>query len=60
MLQYLDPIVDRITSLQNDTHDLNVEAIRRHFVFPKNGRIVTNNAASTQPPKEQPQLSLLR
>jgi len=31
---------------------LDVQAIRRHFVFPKLGRIVTNNAASTQPPGE--------
>lgn len=29
---------------------LDVPAIRRHFVFPQTGRIVTNNAASTQPP----------
>jgi cysteine desulfurase/selenocysteine lyase len=29
-----------------------VEAIREHFVFPRAGRIVTNNAASTQPPRE--------
>lgn len=31
---------------------LNVAAIRRHFLFPSGGRIVTNNAASTQPPRE--------
>ena len=31
---------------------LDVEAIRRHFAFPGSGRIVTNNAASTQPPRE--------
>jgi len=31
---------------------LDVQAIRRHFAFPKAGRIVTNNAASTQPPAE--------
>ena len=31
---------------------LNVAAIRRHFLFPRSGRIVTNNAASTQPPRE--------
>ena len=29
--------------------DLN--AIRSHFVFPAYGRVVTNNAASTQPPR---------
>jgi cysteine desulfurase/selenocysteine lyase len=27
-----------------------VQAIRRHFLFPAQGRVVTNNAASTQPP----------
>jgi cysteine desulfurase/selenocysteine lyase len=31
---------------------LDVRAIRRHFTFPALGRIVTNNAASTQPPRE--------
>jgi cysteine desulfurase/selenocysteine lyase len=31
---------------------LDVRAIRRHFAFPKAGRIATNNAASTQPPEE--------
>ncbi|HXT93580.1 MAG TPA: aminotransferase class V-fold PLP-dependent enzyme, partial [Trebonia sp.] len=34
------------------TAPLDVQAIRRHFTFPKLGRIVTNNAASTQPPRE--------
>ena len=29
-----------------------VEAIRAHFDFPRAGRVVTNNAASTQPPRE--------
>jgi cysteine desulfurase / selenocysteine lyase len=31
---------------------LDVRAIRGHFVFPERGRVVTNNAASTQPPRE--------
>lgn len=31
---------------------LDVRAVRRHFAFPKAGRVVTNNAASTQPPRE--------
>jgi cysteine desulfurase/selenocysteine lyase len=31
---------------------VDVEAIRRHFTFPRLGRVVTNNAASTQPPDE--------
>jgi len=30
---------------------LDVQAIRGHFAFPELGRIVTNNAASTQPPR---------
>jgi len=32
--------------------DWDIEAVRRHFVFPRTGRVVTNNAASTQPPRE--------
>ena len=35
-----------------NSDQLDVRAIRRHFAFPKVGRIVTNNAASTQPPEE--------
>jgi cysteine desulfurase/selenocysteine lyase len=31
---------------------VDVQAVRRHFAFPRLGRIVTNNAASTQPPGE--------
>jgi len=31
---------------------LDVERIRRHFAFPHTGRVVTNNAATTQPPRE--------
>src|SRR5262245_51994661 len=31
---------------------LDVERIRTHFDFPLAGRVVTNNAASTQPPRE--------
>ena len=31
---------------------MNIERIRTHFAFPQTGRIVTNNAASTQPPRE--------
>lgn len=30
---------------------LDIRAIRGHFLFPEQGRIVTNNAASTQPPR---------
>jgi cysteine desulfurase / selenocysteine lyase len=37
----------------NDTQGrVDVQAVRKHFVFPRSGRIVTNNAASTQPPRE--------
>jgi cysteine desulfurase/selenocysteine lyase len=35
----------------NPIRPWDVEAIRRHFVFPAHGRVVTNNAASTQPPR---------
>lgn len=31
---------------------LDVHRIRRHFAFPATGRVVTNNAASSQPPRE--------
>ena len=31
---------------------LNVRAVRRHFLFPGARRVATNNAASTQPPRE--------
>ena len=37
-------------ALNADSFD--VEAVRSHFDFPRSGRIVTNNAASTQPPRE--------
>jgi cysteine desulfurase/selenocysteine lyase len=35
---------------------LDVERVRRHFDFVDRGRIVTNNAASTQAPRELVQL----
>jgi cysteine desulfurase/selenocysteine lyase len=35
-----------------NANQLDVQAIRRHFAFSRAGRIVTNNAASTQPPDE--------
>jgi cysteine desulfurase / selenocysteine lyase len=34
------------------THGLDVAAVRSHFDFVGAGRVVTNNAASTQPPRE--------
>lgn len=40
--------------LNADSFD--VEAVRSHFDFPRTGHIVTNNAASTQPPRELLQL----
>ncbi len=35
-----------------DPGPLDVQAVRRHFTFQRLGRIVTNNAASTQPARE--------
>jgi selenocysteine lyase/cysteine desulfurase len=35
---------------------LDVQRIRKHFDYPASGRVVTNNAASTQPPRELPEL----
>ncbi len=35
---------------------IDVHAVRRHFAFPATGRVVTNNAASTQPPRELTEL----
>lgn len=31
--------------------DWDIQAVRKHFDFPRSGRVVTNNAASTQPPR---------
>ncbi|MGH7467151.1 MAG: aminotransferase class V-fold PLP-dependent enzyme [Longimicrobiales bacterium] len=31
---------------------IDVAAVRKHFLFPETSRVVTNNAASTQPPRE--------
>jgi cysteine desulfurase/selenocysteine lyase len=36
----------------SETAAIDVAAIREHFLFPRSGRVVTNNAASTQPPSE--------
>ncbi len=38
-----------MTATLDDRH---VRRIRSHFAFPATGRVVTNNAASTQPPRE--------
>ena len=37
---------------RHPTHTLDVDRVRSHFDFPGLGRVVTNNAASTQPPRE--------
>ena len=37
---------------RHPTHTLDVDRVRSHFDFPDLGRVVTNNAASTQPPRE--------
>jgi cysteine desulfurase / selenocysteine lyase len=39
-------------SVTTPSKALDVRAIRTHFAFPERGRLVTNNAASTQPPRE--------
>ncbi len=39
-------------AIAGDPGPVDVKAIRRHFTFPQLGRIATNNAASTQPPRE--------
>jgi cysteine desulfurase/selenocysteine lyase len=51
---HLAPAVpdDHRTAIAASLGLLDVHAIRRHFTFPDLGRIVTNNAASTQPPRE--------
>jgi len=37
----------RASSVLASPGAFDVQAIRRHFMFPERGRIVTNNAAST-------------
>ena len=41
-----------VRRLGERTGAVNIERIRAHFAFPRAGRIVTKNAASTQPPCE--------
>ncbi len=50
MLEYVKPLVKKDMSFRKTPESLNIESIRRHFLFPGTNRIVTNNAASTQPP----------
>jgi cysteine desulfurase/selenocysteine lyase len=40
-----------MTTLQAPAAGLDVDRIRANFDFPRTGRVVTNNAASTQPPR---------
>ena len=42
--------IGRVADLPTPT--LDVERLRQHFDFPATGRVVTNNGASTQPPRE--------
>ena len=42
----------RLGAIATTPAPLDIRAVRRHFAFPELGRIVTNNAASTQPPRE--------
>jgi cysteine desulfurase/selenocysteine lyase len=37
---------------ETDPPPLDVRRVRKHFDFPRTGRVVTNNAATTQPPRE--------
>ena len=41
-----------LSTTETERRPLDVQAIRSHFAFPELGRVVTNNAASTQPPRE--------
>jgi cysteine desulfurase/selenocysteine lyase len=43
---------DPTTTPGGTSNMLDVASIRAHFAFPERGRLVTNNAASTQPPRE--------
>src|SRR4249920_4195846 len=40
------------TGMSGSPDPIDIRAVRRHFAFPRHGRVVTNNAASTQPPRE--------
>jgi len=50
MSRAMSPAMRHIDAVSLDGWD--VESIRQHFLFPQAGRIATNNAASTQPPRE--------
>jgi cysteine desulfurase/selenocysteine lyase len=42
----------RQRAAEADSRPLDVRRVREHFEFPRTGRVVTNNAATTQPPRE--------
>src|SRR3954466_3714616 len=42
----------RQRAAEADSRPLDVRRVRGHFEFPRTGRVVTNNAATTQPPRE--------
>ncbi len=52
VIPFLRAPADGRGTMAVSTGSLEVQAIRSHFTFPELGRIVTNNAASTQPPRE--------
>jgi cysteine desulfurase / selenocysteine lyase len=41
-----------MSTAEAERDQLDVHAIRGHFAFGELGRVATNNAASTQPPRE--------
>jgi cysteine desulfurase / selenocysteine lyase len=47
-----EPSFRRLGAMAMTPGSVDVHAIRRHFMFGEAGRIATNNAASTQPPRE--------
>jgi cysteine desulfurase / selenocysteine lyase len=56
---YTPEIVTRKLHEERSQSKLDIGGIRRHFLFPSNGRIVTNNAASTQMPIDLIRLQVL-
>ncbi len=52
MARSRQPSSQRLGAMAMTPGSVDVRAIRRHFTFGEAGRIATNNAASTQPPRE--------
>ena len=48
----LRPRASAVGAEPPDDVPLDIRAVRARFAFPRSGRIVTNNAASTQAPRE--------